>query len=307
MRKRWILYLAVLVGGIIFYCAYQLWLAWLTLLAILLLPMAVLVLSLPAMIRIRIGYYPPRKTRAGQSLKVHMVPECFMPAPPLRCGLQVSRAVTGEKWHLKEGDPLPTEHCGQLVCRPEKAVAYDYLGLFHLRINRKTDAAITVWPEPVPVEDLPSLMQFMGKAWRPKPGGGFSEQHEMRLYRPGDKLNQIHWKLSAKTGKTMVREPMEPSTASVQVEMLLRGAPEEVNQKFGQLLWLSRYLLEKEIVYSLRVLTGNGIVLRQVADETMLEDAMQELLAAPCVTTGERMEPTDASWRYRIGGDWDAT
>ena len=230
-----------------------------------------------------------------------------MPSPPVRSRLLVTKANTGEKWLLREGEQLPTDHCGQLVCRPEKAFVYDYMGLFRLRANRKPATAVTVRPNAVPVENVPSLLKHMGKVWRPKPGGGFSEQHEMRLYRPGDKLNQIHWKLSAKTGKTMVREAMEPAAATVQIEMLLRGGPEELDRKFGQMLWLSRYLLEKDIIHYLRVLSGRGILSLRITDETELETAMDTLLAAPCADIDGVMDPSDASWRYRIGGDWDAS
>ena len=307
MLKRWIIYVAVLIGGVVFYCAYQQWFSWLALLGILFLPVAGLVLSLPAMIRLRIGYTPPVTAVSGQPLKVRFLMENFMPSPPVRSRLLVTKANTGEKWLLREGEQLPTDHCGQLVCRPEKAFVYDYMGLFRLRANRKPATAVTVRPNAVPVENVPSLLKHMGKVWRPKPGGGFSEQHEMRLYRPGDKLNQIHWKLSAKTGKTMVREAMEPAAATVQIEMLLRGGPEELDRKFGQMLWLSRYLLEKDIIHYLRVLSGRGILSLRITDETELETAMDTLLAAPCADIDGVMDPSDASWRYRIGGDWDAS
>jgi hypothetical protein len=95
------------------------------------------------------------------------------------------------------------------------------------------------------VDDLPSLARYAGRAWKPKPGGGFAENHEIRLYRPGDKMNQIHWKLSSKMNKLMVREAMEPVQDRVLVEMILRGTPEELDRKFGRLLWTGNYLLEQ--------------------------------------------------------------
>ena len=307
MLKRWFLYIAVLIGGIIFYSAYQLWFSWLVLLGILFLPVAGLVLSLPAMITLQLSFAPPPNGTPGVPLAVRFGRHCFMPAPQVCCKLRVTKANTGEKWLLAEDTPLPTAHCGRLVCRLEKPVVYDYLGLFHLQIKKKTASSITIWPKPVAVEDVPSLLKHMGKVWRPKVGGGFSEHHEMRLYRPGDKLNQVHWKLSAKTGKTMVREAMEPATTAVHIEMILRGTPEDLDHNFGQMLWLSDYLLEKGITHALRVLTGNGIVLLPVANAQMQKEALYKLLSAPCALDFEVMEPTDASWRYQIGGDRHAS
>ena len=307
MLKRWILYIAVLIGGIIFYSAYQLWFSWLVLLGILLLPVAGLVLSLPAMISLRLSFSPPPTGRPDTPIAVRFGRHCLMPAPQVRCKLRVTKAITGEKWLLEEQKPLPTAHCGHLVCRMEKPAVYDYLGLFFLRIRKKSTSSVTIWPDPVAIEDVPSLLKHMGKAWRPKAGGGFSEHHEMRLYRPGDKLNQVHWKLSAKTGKTMVREAMEPASTAVHIEMVLRGTPEELDHNFGQMLWLSNYLLEKSIDHKLRVLTGEGILLLPVTDATTQKEAFSKLLSAPCARDLDVMDPSDASWRYQIGGDRHAT
>ena len=56
----------------------------------------------------------------------------------------------------------------------------------------------------------PDLDRYIARAWKPKSGGVCRRNHELRLYRPGDSLNQVHWKLTAKTGKWMIRQPMEP-------------------------------------------------------------------------------------------------
>ncbi|MBR2633811.1 MAG: DUF58 domain-containing protein, partial [Lentisphaeria bacterium] len=55
---------------------------------------------------------------------------------------------------------------------------------------------------------VPAIFVFSKASGRPKPGGGYGENYEIRQYRPGDNLNQIHWKLSAKVGDLMLREPM---------------------------------------------------------------------------------------------------
>ena len=306
MVKRWMLYGAALIGGIVFYFAYREWFAWFTLMAILFFPVAALVLSLPAMSGLRLHAQGPRRVEIGEEVRLDFVSDSRLPAPPCRNTLLVTRNVTGESWTLKEGAALPTQHCGQLSCTPSSSRVYDYLGLFRLKIRQCTGTDVYVWPAKVPVTDLPSLARFAGKAWKPKPGGGFAENHEIRLYRPGDKLNQVHWKLSAKTGKLMMREAMEPVRDAIRIEMTLRGTPEELDMKFGQLLWLSQYLLEKDIGHYLRVLTGNGVVLLPVMDGQEQEKALEILLAEPFAPEGETLPFTGAAWQYRIGGGPDA-
>ena len=305
MVRRWVWYLIALVGGILFYCAYQKWFAWFVLMVILFLPVVSLVLSLPAMLMTRIRFSCEDRPPMGEKIPVAFTFRGFMPVPETRCALRVTKPMTGESWRLKEGAALPTDHCGLLRCRLETPEIYDYLGLFRLRTPGGPGRDVLILPPAVEIEDLPSLLQYSGMAWKPKPGGGFSEQHEIREYQPGDKLNQIHWKLSAKTGDLMVREAMEPSEKTVQLEMILRGTTEELDRKIGQLLWIGRYLLEKEIRYKLRVLTGAGILLEKVESLQTLEKTLERLLGMPCAGPGATMEAASAAWHYRIGGDED--
>ena len=165
-----------------------------------------------------------------------------------------------------------------------------------------------VRPQPVPVTDLPGLENYLAAAWRPKPGGGFAENHELRLFRPGDSQNQIHWKLSAKTGKLMLRQPMEPLRGRVAVTMNLRGTPEELNRKFGRLLWTGQYLLQRQTPFEIRVFTGGGIYSFQVAREEHLTRAIDALLCYPAAQSGSIADsPCAASWHYHVGGEPDET
>lgn len=165
-----------------------------------------------------------------------------------------------------------------------------------------TPVEVLVLPQKQKIQNLPGLERYRSKQWKPKPGGGFAENHEMRIYRPGDNLNQIHWKMSAKTGKLMVREPMEPIRERVVVEMILRGAPEEVDRNCGQLLWLSEYLLEKDIPHEWRVLTGNGIFVPSITDAEALHAAMKTILSQTPAAAEAGLESAQAGWVYRIGG-----
>ena len=113
--------------------------------------------------------------------------------------------------------------------------------------------------------------------------------------------------LTAKTGDVIVREPMEPEKNRVLVEMELSGAPDQVDIKFGQLLWLSDHLLSKGMAHELRVLTGDGIQCIQVQTPEDLEEALDTLLAQPMVPQERRMEAVTAAWCYRIGGGHDAS
>ena len=162
---------------------------------------------------------------------------------------------------------------------------------------------IYILPKPVEVTGISSLQRQLAHRWRPKPGGGFSENHELRLYRPGDRLNQVHWKLSAKTGKLILREPMEPQRGLVLLTMTLRGTPEELDRKLGRMIWLGNHILCQEIPFELRVLTGAGIECFSIANAQELSRTTDVLLASPTAADGSIRERSySASWHYHIGG-----
>ena len=48
-----------------------------------------------------------------------------------------------------------------------------------------------------------------------KPGQDLSETFQIREYRPGDSIRQMHWKLTQKLDRPIVRDPSLPITRSV--------------------------------------------------------------------------------------------
>lgn len=305
MIRRWLIYLTAVALCLVFYFAYLQWFAWLLLVGVLCLPAVGLLLSLPAMLTARVLVYSSLPVALGSWETVQLKVRCKLPAPPIRGRIQITRTVTGEKWTMKSGSWLPTNGCGDLVCRPIRIKVYDYLGLFFIPTKRKVGLVIPIAPKPEPIKHLPDVERILAQAWKPKPGGGFAENHELRLYRPGDSLNQIHWKMSAKTGKYIIREPMIPQNSRIVLTMEIRGTASELNTKFGRLLWLGQYLLEKELSHEWSALTGNGQRNFFISDQYSLEDALKKLLAEPPAEKAASWPNLHAGWHYRIGGGPD--
>jgi len=231
------------------------------------------------------------------------VGSCHLPMPPFRGILRLRSCFTAEVLRYNADKGIPTEHCGGYTVTVEKARVCDYLGLFAFPVPQKEEKILRILPKPVPISEIPDLKRHLSLLWRPKPGGGYAENHELRLYRPGDRLNQVHWKLSAKTGKLILREPMEPQQGLILVTMTLQGTPEILDRKLGRLLWLGNHILQQELPFELRVLTGNGIVSFSVTDSQELNRAMDALLCAGVATEGSiRDRCYSASWHYHIGG-----
>ena len=303
MAVRRSIYLLSVAGGLVFHWAYREWLSWLILVLLLALPWFSLLVSLPAMLTSRGSIRAPRAVKVGTDAEVRWNGHSRFPLPPLEGKLLVRSSITGRTMKLRSGDLLPTSHCHQLEISLHRPKCCDYLGLIGLPIRKKSTAAVLVRPRPVALENPPDMSRYQVSAWRPKPGGGFSENHELRLYRPGDNLRQVHWKLSAKTGKLIVREPMEAILNRTVLTMELRGEPELLDRKLGQLLWMSRYLLQCELPHCIHVLTGTGMVSWQVLREGDENRALDELLQLPAAAPEAMPQYMRANWRYHIGGD----
>lgn len=84
MAGRRICYLAALVGCIAFYGAYQLWFSWLLLIAVLALPWLSVLLSLPAMLTLRVSPHAPGRLYPDSAENVTLRGSCRLPLPPMK-------------------------------------------------------------------------------------------------------------------------------------------------------------------------------------------------------------------------------
>ena len=299
MLRRWLLYLAALTGCTVFLLAYQQRYAWVILIAVLCLPVLGLLVSLPMMLTTKLQLTLPSYCTVGERVIVSGDIHAPLGEPMLRWYLPVGRE------RKKQGDALPTDHCGVLVCEPVKVRIFDCLGLFFWTPPKQQAHRLFIRPVPLPVADFAKLEGQLTLAWRPKHGGGLAENHEIRPYRPGDSLNQIHWKLSAKTGSYVIREAMVPMNSQAVLALTLEGTAEEMDRKLGRLLWLSNRLLEKDYRFCIRARSGKKILQLQPDSPEALAAALDQLLAAPPVAPDAPVDAFHSPRLYTIGGEPD--
>lgn len=307
MIHRRLIYLFCLGCCTLFFLAYQLWFSWFALMALLLLPIFSLLMSLLTMRTAHLKLFLPRSIPMGTPQALALRHGSLLCPPPWRCKLEVRRPITGQTWDMAEDEPLPTDHCGALVCSIIKPRIYDYLGLFSMKMNHDPKKTMLVLPTPIPM-DLPGVDSDTVHVWKPKWGGGFAENHELRLYQPGDSIRQIHWKLSAKTGSLILRQPMEPVRQEVTVAMELCGTPEELDRKFGRLMWLGHRLTDRERPFTLQVYTGNGQESWLIADRSEFDKVLHTLLrTSPAENISANAPAVSSAHYYYIGGGADET
>ncbi len=105
---------------------------------------------------------------------------------------------------------------GNHVFELDRIKVYDLTGLFYLTRRVSHSASVLVLPEPVSVQLRISeqTRNFYGDSDIYDdfhPGDDSSEIFDVREFREGDRIQRIHWKLSAKSDTLLVREDSQPS------------------------------------------------------------------------------------------------
>jgi hypothetical protein len=144
------------------------------------------------------------------------------------------------------------------------------IGLFCIPASVNCKAKVLVLPAPAKPPHTVALPR--GVILRPKPGGGFSEDYDLRPYRKGDPIRSVHWKVSAKFTSLIIREPLVPPAHSRLLHAVQWGKARERDLILGRLRWVSDYLLKWELPYFVRLGDGGPI-----AEITRSDDLLEYL------------------------------
>lgn len=302
MLGRQIAYVAAVGFSFVFFCFFQEWFSWVLLIGLLWLPVLSLLFSLPALLTAKVSLHCPAQVRTEVPARISLRAESPLPPPPVRSKVVLENHLTAERFVGYPGEHVPTGHCGLVQVSCHRLFIYDYLGLWRFPLKKDRRCQVYVLPKPIPGKLPPPQGQQVITSWKPKRGGGFAENHELRLYQPGDDLRSVHWKLSAKTGKLIYREALVPAQQLHLLQLTLSGTGEELDRKLGRLLWTSQALLEQGLPHEIRCTTAEGLLTFSVNDQKSQEHVIYTLLESK-PTTGEHYpHQGDALWKCYIGG-----
>ena len=115
---------------------------------------------------------------------------------------------------------LSIKYSGNYEFAVEKAYIYDFLGIFRMKLKKKSLTNVLILPEigDVLVKIGEGVRNFYGEALvydDLQPGPDQSESFDVREFRDGDKLQRVHWKLSARMDDLMVKENVQPKACPV--------------------------------------------------------------------------------------------
>ena len=287
MIFRFLLYFALIGLSWIFRSLYIGWFGPFLFYIVLLAPIILFFLSLPSILSLQTSIHAPKRANCHTEtdFSFHFSNSRKLPVQKIIIRMEICNSFNGERYTRKYifrqisneqySFSLPTDLCGELQCRLLSVTCFDCLSLFF--IQKKTNSSFRCIVMPLPVEStnpiqLDSVLNTPS-VLIPKYGGGYSEDHDLREYRPGDPVNSIHWKLSSKTDAAIVREPLIPENDTIYV-ILSRVGEEDLG--LGVLFWLSGLLLDHNISH---VVVSS--VLYTVNDDYSRNEAMAEILSTP--------------------------
>ena len=193
-----------------------------------------------------------------------------------------------------------TALCGSTEIRLESVRIFDPLSVFFLRRKEQKKAVVKVMPdfEPMAVEITRRTREFQAEAEEyasDRRGNDPSQIWQIREYRPGDPLRDIHWKLTAKEGELMVKEHSFPSGCAVLIRIELKRADyseEGFSEMIRRAASLSVTLAEEKCVHMAAWYEEKNerIVRWRVDGAERVHEMIWDLLDAEPCADAEKME-----------------
>ena len=126
---------------------------------------------------------------------------------------------------------LASDYCGQMELAAHIEAYGDLFGILHRNDSRFVKKELLVMPtlfaQEIHISEQGMAMPDSDIYSPDKPGNDPGETFAIREYVPGDAIRQIHWKLSEKTGKTVVREFGLPVVNDLLILLDTAGAASE--------------------------------------------------------------------------------
>ncbi|MCL2151428.1 MAG: DUF58 domain-containing protein [Oscillospiraceae bacterium] len=307
MGTRRITYTSALIGLALFYILYSHWFSWYLLVLFLLLIPFDLAFSLPGMLTRRITIIAPNVLEQGSHgiLAIVAYKKKPFPARCIKAWLKIynddfktmRRFVCGAERGNRYEVEIDTSRSGLTVFEIKRIWIVSLIGLFSMPATVNCRSTVLVLSAPARPANIIALSR--GVILRPKPGGGFSEEHDLRHYRSGDPIRSIHWKLSAKFDSLIIREPLvQPPHSRLIIIESWNGAQER-DVILGRLRWVSDYLLKWDMPYFIRF--GDDGSIEEITKAEDLIDFLRRSLDVKKLTLpAYGSVPTRFSWIFRV-------
>lgn len=203
-----------------------------------------------------------------------------------------------------------TAHYGVVKIELNKVKMYDYMSLFAIGLPFRYSNEVFVFPQDRPLTvDIRSLKSNSGvrveNICMESKGRSQESVNDPREYRPGDPMKRIHWKVSARIDKLMVKE--YAGLMSSNILLLIDGMPRaqhgaynedfnNKNDKWIENVFLISSALDTQFgVYDIGWMQGEDFADYKIESRRDYADAMQSFIRAQQDRKIGRLDKKDGS------------
>lgn len=154
--------------------------------------------------------------------------------------------------------PITTSEIGLVTLKIEKIIIHDYMCIVKKEYFPHLELSVPVIPPKGIERDIPAITpqdgldEFEESEYK---GNVSSDVKEIREYRPGDRLQRVHWKLSAKLDDLFVKEMAH--TSSLSIVILPELDKENINNTIKTLISCIDTLNQREDRFELCAFNNN--------------------------------------------------
>lgn len=305
-RIGWLALEAVMIGYFLYFgSSAALGLA----IAMVLIPLLTLPVSLCLRNKIKMSVTADTNVRKGAAGNFVIALENPTPLPVMRmqCRIRTENQLNREeqlffintwlapKARQEVSAAVGSDYCGRIKISPAKVMLFDCFGL--IGIGYKPDAAAYMTVQPDTFEMEVALRPDAGTNdesdmySEERPGNDLTETFQIREYVPGDSMRQIHWKLSNKFDRLIVRDPSLPVIRNVLVFWERTGETGDLDIIDAQaeiIVTLCKSLLDNSIQFTIgwNDTDRNLCILHEIRDTEELVGIVPRLMRAAGCASG---------------------
>ena len=256
MLKNRIIYILALIAAYIFFLFYRMWFSWFVLLVVAsVLPIALIMcigsyfffnVSISPVDRITKDEKGAVQVKAGNSNGAF----CSFWVVKIKCENlmtgKVTKTVHKDIGRIVYDIPVDSSHCAVLRYTVASAKICDMFGLFAIRKKIRISAETCVFPKPINPEVMPDFSNLNAKNLK-KSNDPYTEIYDVRDYMMGDLPKSIHWKISAKKDKLLVKEAQEEVLTNSSIFLHVDDDLDKFDYEAGIMVFLSDYLLGRNM------------------------------------------------------------
>lgn len=215
------------------------------------------------------------------------------------CEVSVKNNLTGEeskinfslsafpKGEAKAKFGFSSKFCGYITAEIKSIYVTDIFGFLPVAVKnfKSAKGKTTVLPETFePVVIFKNMLPVPedSESYAPdKKGNDYSETFQIRDYADGDSIKQIHWKLSEKLDKTIVRDPSLPVAKNIMLfwdKTAEEATPEQTDSMAEVSCSAAQSLLKNGYEFSLGWNSRNRIETAEIKTEEDLLEAIPKMI-----------------------------